>query len=96
LTLGTIYNISPKWIVRIAGTYNQSPSNGQLQIGSGDSLIAGFSMGYHLMKKLSVDCSYGHAFFKKEDINIRTAQNIISGFNQGRHDSVSLKLTLTA
>lgn len=96
LTLGTIYNISTKWIVRVAGTYNQSPSNGRFQISTGDSLIVGSSMGYQLMKNLTVDCSYGHAFFKKENINIWTAQNIITGVNQGAHDAVSLKLTLTA
>ena len=96
LTVGTIYNISTKWVVRVAGTYNQSPSDGKLQINTGDSLSVGSSMGYQLMKNLIVDCSYGHAFFKKEPINIWTAQNIITGVNQGAHDSVSLKLTLTA
>lgn len=96
LTLGTIYQISPKWVVRVAGTYNQSPSNGRFQIGSGDSLITGFSMGYQLMNHLTVDCGYGHAFFKKESIDIRTSQNIITGINEGVHDAVSLKFTLTA
>ncbi|MDP1603459.1 MAG: outer membrane protein transport protein [Legionella sp.] len=96
LTLGTIYNVSPKWIVRIAGTYNQSPSSGRFQISTGDSLVVGSSMGYQLMKNLTVDCSYGHGFFKKENINISTAQNLITGVNQGEHDAVSLKLTLTA
>ena len=96
LTLGTIYNMSPKWIVRVAGTYNQSPSNGRFQISTGDSLVVGFSMGYELMKNLTVNCSYGHAFFKKEAINIWTAQNIITGVNRDALDSVSLKLTLTA
>lgn len=96
LTLGTIYNLSTKWIVRVAGTYSQSPSNGRLQIGTGDSYVIGSSMGYQLMKNLTIDCSYGHAFFNKKNINIWTAQNIITGVNQGNHDSVSLKLTLTA
>lgn len=96
MTLGTIYNISTKWIVRVAGTYNQSPSNGRFQISTGDSLIVGSSMGYQLMEHLTVDCSYGHAFFKQEHINIWTGQNIITGVNHGVHDSVSLKLTLTA
>ena len=96
LTLGTIYNVSTKWIVRVAGTYNQSPSNGRFQISTGDSLVIGSSMGYQLMKNLTVDCSYGHAFFKKENINIWTAQNIITGINKGTHNAVSLKLTLTA
>ena len=96
LTLGTIYNSPSKWNIRVAGTYNQSPSNGGLQIGTGDSLSVGSSMGYQLFEHLSVDCSYGHAFFKKKSINIATAQNIVAGINQGSHDSVSLKLTLTA
>lgn len=96
LTLGTIYNVSTKWVVRFAGTYNQSPSNGTLQISTGDSLVLGSSMGYHLTKNLTIDCSYGHAFFREKNINISTAQNIITGTNEGRHDAVSLKLTLTA
>lgn len=96
MTLGTIYNVSPKWKIRIAGTYNQSPSNGRFQIGTGDSLVVGSSMGYQMLENLSVDCSYGHAFFKKETINILTAQNAISGVNQGTYNVVSLKLTFTA
>lgn len=96
LTLGTIYQVSPKWVVRVAGTYNQSPSNGKFQIGPGDSLITGFSMGYQLMNHLTVDFGYGHAFFKKEPIDIQISQNIITGINEGAHDAVSLKFTLTA
>ena len=96
LTLGTIYQVSPKWAVRVAGTYNQSPSNGRFQIGSGDSLITGFSMGYQLINHLTVDFGYGHAFFKNEPIDIRTSQNVITGINEGTHDAVSLKFTLTA
>lgn len=96
LTLGTIYHVSPKWVVRVAGTYNQSPSTGKFQIDPGDSLITGFSMGYQLTNHITIDCSYGHAFFKKEPIDIQTAQNSITGFNEGTHDAVSLKFTLTA
>jgi long-chain fatty acid transport protein len=96
LTLGTIYNVSSKWIVRVAGTYNQSPSNGRYQISTGDSLVVGSSMGYQLTQHLTLDCSYGHAFFKKQNINIWTEQNSITGINQGTHNSVSLKITLTA
>lgn len=96
LTLGTIYQVSPKWVVRVAGTYNQSPSNGRFQIGPGDSLITGFSMGYRLINHLTIDCGYGHAFFKKEPIDIQTSQNIITGINEGAHDAVSLKFTLSA
>lgn len=96
LTLGTIYNVSSKWKVRIAGTYNQSPTNSRFQVGTGDSLVVGSSMGYQILEKLTIDCSYGHAFFKTEPINILTAQNNITGINQGSHDAVSLKFTLTA
>lgn len=96
LTLGTIYNVSTKWIVRVAGTYSQSPSKGISQIGAGDSWIVGSSMGYKLMKNLSLDFSYGHAFFDTKQIAISTGQNNINGVNQGAHDSVSLKLTITA
>lgn len=96
LTLGTIYQVSPKWVFRVAGTYNQSPSNGRFQIGPGDSLITGFSIGYQLTNYLTVDCGYAHAFYRKEPIDILTSQNIITGINEGYHDAVSLKLTLTA
>lgn len=95
LTLGTIYQVTPKWVIRVAGTYNQSPSNGRFQIGPGDSLITGFSMGYRLMNALSVDLGYAHVFFKKEEIDIQTSQSRITGFNEGAHDAVSLKFTLT-
>jgi len=96
LTLGTIYNISSKWVVRVAGTYNQSPANGRFQISTGDSLVVGSSMGYQLMKNFTVNCSYGHAFFKDQNINIMTARNIITGVNQGVNDAVSLRLAFTA
>lgn len=96
LTLGTIYQVSPKWVVRVAGTYNQSPLNGRFQIGAGDSFITGFSMGYRLMNYLTIDCGYAHAFYRKEPIDILTDQNIITGINKGYQDAVSLKFTLTA
>lgn len=95
LTLGTIYQVSAKWVVRVAGTYNQSPSNSRFQIGSGDSFITGFSMGYQLMNYLTVDCGYAHAFYQKERIDILTSQNRITGINKGYNDAVSLKFTLT-
>lgn len=96
LTLGTIYSISTQWTVRIAGTYNQSPSSGRLQIGTGDSYIIGGSMGYQVMKNLAIDCGYGHAFFNAKNIAIVTEQQIVQGVNQGSHDAFSLKLTLSA
>jgi long-chain fatty acid transport protein len=94
LTLGTIYNVSTKWVVRVAATYNQSPSSGTFQIDTGDSLVIGSSMGYHLTKDLTIDCSYAHGFFQKANINIETERTIITGTNQGAHDAVSLKLTI--
>jgi len=33
-TLGSHYRITPKWIIRVAGTYNQSPGNNNYQISS--------------------------------------------------------------
>lgn len=96
LTLGTIYHVSPKWTIRFASTYNQSPSSGKWQINAGDSLVIGSSMGYQLMKNLTIDCSYGHAFFQKKRIHIETDKNIIDGINRGSHDAVSLKMTVTA
>ena len=96
LTLGTIYNMSEKWVIRIAGTYNQSPSNGRFQISTGDGLVVGFSMGYQFTKNFTLNYSYGHAFFNKENINIETPQYIITGVNQGVNDAVSLRLTFTA
>lgn len=95
VTLGSIYNATTKWKIRVAATYNQSPSNGTYQISTGDSLITGFSTGYELLDQFMVDFSYGHAFFRKQSINIWTSQNIINGVNKGVHDAVSLKFTLT-
>lgn len=94
-TLGTIYKISPQWIARVAGTYNQSPTNGAFQLGNGDSFALGSSVGYKLIDNLNIDCSYAHAFFNNKMINIYMASNNISGINKGTHDSVSLKLTLS-
>lgn len=92
-TLGGIYKLSPKWTTRVAATYNQSPADGHFQIGNGDSVAIGSSMGYQLMNHLSIDCSYAHAFFKTNRISIATAQQSINGSNKGVHDSLSLKLT---
>jgi long-chain fatty acid transport protein len=93
LTLGSNYAVTPKWVVRVAGSYLQSPGNPHYQITNGDSIILGTSMGYKLSKYLTVDGSYSHAFIKNENINITGNRNLINGVNGGSRDAVSLKLT---
>jgi len=93
LTAGSQYRITPKWIIRAAGTYNQSPGNPREHLTNGDSITAGLSSGYELNKRLTVDASYSHAFIQQQDIHIRSAKSMIDGVNKGIRDSVSLKLT---
>lgn len=92
LTLGSHYRITPKWIVRVAGSYNQSPANAHFQISNGDSIILGASMSYEILKHIIIDGSYAHAFIKNQNVNI-TGRNIINGVSKGFRDSISLKLT---
>ena len=92
-TLGGIKNITPKWIVRVAGTYDQSPSNGNVRIASGDSMVLGASIGYEINKNLSVDGSYAHVFIKNQPINIVSKDNMMTGINRSVGDSFSIKLT---
>lgn len=94
LTLGGNYRFKPDWIVRIAGTYNQSPGNGHYQITTGNSYILGASLGYDVNKTLTLDGSYAHAFIPNENININGNRFLIAGKNQGSRDVVSLKVTL--
>jgi long-subunit fatty acid transport protein len=94
ITLGNHYQVTPKWIVRVAGTYNQSPGNPDYQITNGDSIILGTSMGYKINKYLTVDGSYAHAFIKDQSINVVSNRILINGINEGARDAVSLKLTL--
>lgn len=94
LTLGTQYRVTPAWVIRIAGTYSQSPSNGHYQIANGDSFILGASMGYNINKNIVIDGSYAHAFMEPADINITTGRNSVNGTNKGFRDAVSLKLTI--
>lgn len=91
-TLGTIYRATPKWIVRAAATYNQTPGNPNYQISNGDSIILGASMGYEINKNFIVDGSYAHAFFKNENIHT-SGINKITGVNKSALDAVSIKLT---
>lgn len=92
-TLGTHYRITPKWIIRIASTYNQSPGNSKVQISNGDSIIIGGSMGYDINNCISIDGSYAHAYIQENTIQINNIRNQINGTNKGAIDVVSLKLT---
>lgn len=94
LTLGTHYRIRPECVVRVAGTYNQSPGNGHYQITTGDSYILGSSIGYDLNKQVTVDASYAHAFIQNASIQILSNLNQINGINRAERDSISLKLTI--
>jgi long-chain fatty acid transport protein len=93
LTLGGQYRITPKWIIRAASSYNQSPANSNFQISNGDSIILGASMGYELSKNILIDGSYAHAFIQNQSIHVTTAPNIINGVTKGAVNVVSLKLT---
>lgn len=92
-TLGSHYRPIPKWVTRVALSYNQSPSNPSYQISNGDSIILGASMGYDLNKKMTIDGSYAHAFIKNQNIDISGKTFLVNGVNQGSRDSISLKLT---
>lgn len=92
-TLGSHYHVTPKWVIRAASSYLQSPGNENYQISNGDSIVVGASMGYKISKNISIDGSYAHAFIKDQNINITNENNKISGTNKGFRDSVSLKLT---
>lgn len=95
LTLGGIKQITSNWVLRVAGTYNQSPGNGFYRITSGDDYILGASTGYQMHKNLAIDASYAHAFTKNQPIDIASQKNRIVGVYKGYRDSVSLKLTFT-
>lgn len=93
LTLGSHYRITPKWIIRIAGSYNQSPGNSNFQISNGDSIILGGSMAYEINKNIIIDGGYAHAFIENENIHVKTSSNQINGETRGFVDVFSLKLT---
>lgn len=93
LTLGNHYRLTPGWIVRIAGTYTESPGNPRYQIANGDSITLGISMGYVINKWLSIDGSYAHTFIQNETIKMNGGRFAIAGTNQGSRDGVSMKLT---
>jgi long-chain fatty acid transport protein len=94
VTVGSNYRISSKWIIRAAGSYTQSPSNGKFQIDTGDSITLGGSMGYTIFQNLILDCSYAHAFIKDQNIHATTAQNFITGEQKAAINAFALKLTV--
>lgn len=93
-TFGGHYRITPKWIVRVASSYNQSPASGNFQISNGDSIIVGGSMGYDISKHFTIDAGYAHAFIQNQDIHIANSRNKIDGATHGYIDMFSLKLTV--
>lgn len=93
ITLGSHYRVTPQWIVRLAGTFNQSPANAYYQIGTGDSFIIGLSTGYEINKNVTLDGGYARAFIQNKNIHV-TGRNRISGVNEAFREAVSVKLTL--
>lgn len=93
-TLGSHYQITPKWVIRTAGSYLQSPGNENYQISNGDSIVLGVSVGYKIHKNVSLDGSYAHAFIRNQNINIANENSTLTGINKGFRDTVSLKLTV--
>ncbi len=94
VTLGSHYRLTPQWILRVAGTYNQSPVNTNYQIGTGDSFSIAASTGYQVNKMVTIDGGYAHVFVKNVDINMQGNRYLINGVNEGSRDAVSLRLTL--
>jgi long-subunit fatty acid transport protein len=94
LTLGSHYRINPDWIIRVAGSYVQSPASGQNQISDGDSLIAAVSTGYNFNQTFTLDVGYAHSFIHNKTIQIATNRNSINGVNHGDRDAASIKLTV--
>ncbi|STX44820.1 long-chain fatty acid transporter [Legionella donaldsonii] len=92
-TIGSHYRITPKWVIRVAANYNQTPGNSHYQITTGNGIIAGASMGYDLSKMITIDGSFAHAFIQNQTINIITGRNFIHGENKASRNAFSLKLT---
>lgn len=92
-TLGNQYRVTPQWIIRIAGSYVQSPANPNYQLASGDSFLLGGSTGYQINKYFIIDGSYAHAFMQNQTIHIINNRSIINGTNTGSRDAISLKFT---
>jgi long-subunit fatty acid transport protein len=94
LTLGSHYRLTPQWILRVAGTYNQSPINANYQIATGDSFSIAASTGYQVNKTVTIDGSYAHVFVKDANINMQGSRYLINGVNEGSRNSISLRITL--
>lgn len=92
-TLGSHYRITPKWIIRIAGNYNQSPGNSNFQIVNGDSITVGTSTGYEITKNIVIDGGYAHTFIQDKNIHVTTGINRINGVTNGSVNAFSLKVT---
>lgn len=93
ITLGGIKKITSKWVLRVAGTYNQSPGNGFYQVVSGDDIVLGASTGYQISRNLIIDASYARAFTQSQGIDITRQSKEIFGINKTNRDAISLKLT---
>lgn len=94
VTLGTHYRITPKWIIRVASSYTQSPESGNYQISNGNSITLGASSGYDITKNISLEGSYAHVFIQDKNINIANSRNQINGVNRSSANAVSLKLII--
>lgn len=92
-TIGSHYRITPKWVIRVAANYNQTPGNSHYQITTGNGIITGASMGYDFSETITIDGSFAHAFIQNQTINIITGRNFIHGENRASRDAFSLKLT---
>lgn len=92
-TLGSNYRITPKWVIRAAGSYSQSPGNSNFQITNGDSIILGGSMGYKIFENIIINGGYAHAFIQKKNINVTTGLNRINGVTNGSVNVLTIKLT---
>lgn len=94
VTLGANYKITPELIIRPAASYVQTPTNPHYQIGNGDSLVVGLSLGYQIHKTIIVDAGYAHAFFQNENINLGGGRFLVNGVNKSAGNMISLKLTI--
>lgn len=94
LTLGGHYRVTPPWVIRVAGSYNQSPDNPHYQISNGNSSVLGASTAYNINKYFSIDGSYAHVFQRDRNIHVGIRQSMVNGVNTGMANVVSLKLTL--
>ena len=83
-------------MIRVAGSYLQTPSDGKFQIDSGNAITLGTSLGYTISKHFIVDFGYSHVFISKLNINIANTDSQINGATRGNMDTFVLKLTVQA